>query len=222
MTVRAQASFSQRPTWPPSAAVRQRSIALMTFIWPRLTWPALALRHAAPWSRKISATSNAGRDIAAMRSAGLCCPSLWLSLALFGFLGLLTRLRQPVKRALDAGDQAGCDARVARRRVQFVVTQQCLDDSDISVVFEQVGREAVPQRMQRHVLLDPGRVGCLVEQAAQLAGRHRFAGLTAGKQPALLQRHARVPTRWAHLPPLSQQIEHLGRQHYVPILAALG
>src|SRR5450631_1732438 len=40
-------------------------------------------------------------------------------------------------------------------------------------------------------------------------------------QPALLQRHARVPTRWAHLPPLSQQIEHLGRQHYVPILAAL-
>src|SRR5882757_7646011 len=51
---------------------------------------------------------------------------------------------------------------------------------------------------------------------------HRFAGFTAGKQPALLQRHARVPTRWAYLPPLSQQIEHLGRQHYVPILAALG
>jgi len=101
-------------------------------------------------------------------------------------------------------------------------SEQRLDGSDISVVFEQVGREAVPQRMQRHVLLDPGRVGCLVEQAAQLAGRHRFAGLTAGKQPALLQRHARVPTCWAHLPPLSQQIEHLGRQHHVPILAALG
>src|SRR5882762_2552529 len=93
-------------------------------------------------------------------------------------------------------------------------SEQCLDDSDISVVFEQVGREAVPQRMQRYVLLDPGRVGCLVEQAAQLAGSHRFAGLTAGKQPALLQRHARVPTCWAYLPPLSQQIEHLGRQHY--------
>src|SRR5882672_9690187 len=61
---------------------------------------ALALRHAAPWSRKISATSSNRRDMAAMRSAGLCCPSL-------GFLGLLTRLRQSVKRALDAGDQAG-------------------------------------------------------------------------------------------------------------------
>src|SRR6266853_1627310 len=138
------------------------------------------------------------------------CGRLFFAATLFGFLGLLTRLRQPVTRALDAGDQAGCDPRVARRRIQFVVTQQCLDDSDISVVFEQVGREAVPQRMQRYVLLDPGCVGCLVEQAAQLAGSHRFAGLTAGKQPALLQRHARVPTRWAYLPPLSNRSSILG------------
>ena len=40
--------FSQRSTWPPSAAVRQRSIADITFNWSRLTWPALAERHAAP------------------------------------------------------------------------------------------------------------------------------------------------------------------------------
>src|SRR5437588_12077064 len=57
--------FSQRSTWPPSAAVRQRSIADMTFNWSRLTCPALAERHAAPWSRKISATSSFGRNIAA-------------------------------------------------------------------------------------------------------------------------------------------------------------
>ena len=62
--------FSQRATCPPSAAVRQRSIAFITFIWSRLTWLALALRHAAPWSRKISATSSAGRDTAADRYAG--------------------------------------------------------------------------------------------------------------------------------------------------------
>jgi hypothetical protein len=53
--------FSQRVTCPPSAAVRQLSIADITFNWSRLTWPALALRHAGPWSRKISATSKAGR-----------------------------------------------------------------------------------------------------------------------------------------------------------------
>src|SRR6516164_8723550 len=42
----------------------------MTFIWPRLTWPALVWRHAGPWSRKISATSNAGRHMAAGCYAG--------------------------------------------------------------------------------------------------------------------------------------------------------
>ena len=40
-------------------------LALITFNWSRLTWPALAERHAAPWSRKISATSSAGRNMAA-------------------------------------------------------------------------------------------------------------------------------------------------------------
>src|SRR4249920_2453621 len=38
-------------TCPPRAAVRQLSIADITFNWPRLTWPALALRQAGPWSR---------------------------------------------------------------------------------------------------------------------------------------------------------------------------
>src|ERR1700704_5906537 len=133
MTMWAHLSFSQRATWPPSAAVRQCSIALMTFIWPRLTWPALALRHAAPWSRKISATSSAGRDMAPLR---------W-RLVLPALLGLLARLGQQVEGALDAGDHAGGDAGVARRRVELVVTQKRLDDADIGTVLEQMGREAV-------------------------------------------------------------------------------
>ena len=62
--------FSQRATCPPRAAVRQLSIADITFNWPRLTWPALALRHAGPWPRKISATSSLGRATRAARQAG--------------------------------------------------------------------------------------------------------------------------------------------------------
>ena len=116
-------SFSQRATCPPSAAVRQRSMADITFNWSRLTCPALAERHAAPWSRKISATSSAGRGIAAGGYAG-GGPFLLLLASLRG-------LRQQIERALDVGDHAGGDARVARRRLQFVVTQQRLDDSDI-------------------------------------------------------------------------------------------
>ena len=73
--------FSQRSTCPPSAAVRQRSMADITFNWSRLTRPALARRQAAPWPRKISATSSAGRDTAAGRYAGgwsfLLFPGFW-------------------------------------------------------------------------------------------------------------------------------------------------
>src|ERR1700676_3729358 len=76
MTVGAQSR--QRATGPPSAAVRQRSMADITFIWSRLTRPALALRHAAPWSREISATSSAGRDMTAGRYADGWCFLLFL------------------------------------------------------------------------------------------------------------------------------------------------
>ncbi len=77
--------FSQRSTCPPSAAVRQRSIADITFNWSRLTWPALAARHAAAWPRKISATSSFGRDTAAGAYAcGCTCLQLFSA-----FLGLL-------------------------------------------------------------------------------------------------------------------------------------
>src|SRR5260370_321941 len=77
------------------------------------------------------------------------------------------------------------------------------------------------QSMQRYGLLDPGGVGRLVEQAAQLAGRHRLAGPVAGKQPAFLCGRSGIVTRWACLPPLAQQIERLRRQHHVAVLAAL-
>jgi hypothetical protein len=54
----------------------------------------------------------------------------------------------------------------------------------------------VAQRVQRHALLDPGRIGRLVKQAVELAGGHRLAGPTAGKQPAFLQGRSRIVTRW--------------------------
>jgi len=59
--------------------------------------------------------------------------------------------------------------------------QQRLDDANIGVAFEQMGREAVAERVQHHALLDPGRVDHLVEQAAPLAGGHRLT-----MPPALL------------------------------------
>src|SRR5258708_21096718 len=125
--------------------------------------------------------------------------------------GLLARLRQPVERALDASNHAGGDARIARCRIQLVVTQKRLDDSNISTALEQVRREAVAQSMQRHRLLDPGGVGRLVQQAAQLAGRYWLCRPVSREQPAFPCGRAAIVTRWACLPPLAQQIERLRR-----------
>ena len=90
------AQSSQRSTCPPSAAVRQRSIADMTLSWPRLTWPAWDARQAGPRWRKMSATSTAGRDNG-RASAG--------------------HLPQEVERTGHLADRADGDAGVERRRV---------------------------------------------------------------------------------------------------------
>ncbi len=55
---------SQAATWLPSSAVRQASMAAIALSCPRLKCPALALRQAALWLRKISATSSTGRGMA--------------------------------------------------------------------------------------------------------------------------------------------------------------
>src|SRR5712692_5834175 len=186
--------FSQRATCPPRAAVRQRSIALITFNWPRLTWPALARRHAGPKSRRISATSRAGRGMAAGRSSRLQ--------RLASLPEHPARLAQQVEWALDGRDHAGGHTRVARCRVELLVTEESLNDPDIGPTFEQMGRKTVAQRMQRHRLLDAGRVSRLVKQTIELPGRHRLSRLAARKQPALLLRHAGIVTGRSHLPPL--------------------
>src|SRR3954447_20957408 len=83
----------------------------MTLSWPRLTWPALAVRQAAPWSRKMSATSRAGRGM----SAGALCRRLaWLH----------PYRREPIERAHDHADGVGSDPRIGW--IQAVVATQSL------------------------------------------------------------------------------------------------
>jgi hypothetical protein len=43
------------------------------------------------------------------------------------------------------------------------VSEQRLNDSDVGAALEEMGREAVAQRMQGHALLDPGRFCRLME-----------------------------------------------------------
>src|SRR6516164_2249327 len=108
--MRSCAQSSQRSTCPPSAAVRQVSIADMTFSWPRLTWPALAVRHAAPWARKTSAASRRGRAKGRPRSGGQ--------------RSAREVHAQPLQRALDVADRVDGDAGVERGRFELGVAER--------------------------------------------------------------------------------------------------
>src|SRR5271154_4521434 len=115
--MRRWAQASQRSTCPPNATVRQRSIADMTFSWPRLTWPAWDARQAGPRWRKMCATSTAGRDNG--RASG----------------GRLHLAQQQVERAGHLAERLDGDARVERGRVELFVSEH-LDDANIGLLLQ--------------------------------------------------------------------------------------
>jgi hypothetical protein len=82
-------------------------MADMTFSCPRLTGPALALRQAGPWLRKISATSIAGRDKGKPRSGGR------------SYLG-----EQQVERAGDLANRLDSDTGVERGGIELLEAEQ--------------------------------------------------------------------------------------------------
>src|SRR5512136_1363591 len=112
----------------------------MTRSWARLRWPALAMRQASPWQRKMSATSSFGRSTA----VELC--------------GRDERYLQGFQRALNLPDHARCHARIPRCGVDVPVSEQVLDDAKLDSVFQQMGRKAVSQCVHRYALGQSGRI----------------------------------------------------------------
>src|SRR5215471_9058365 len=193
------AQSSQRATWPPRAAVRQLSIADITFNWPRLTWPALAVRQAAPWSRKMSATSRTGRATSACALLGrLVSPD--------------PQWRQPIQWADDRADGVGGDARIEHGGLELGMTEQHLDHADVGVLLQEVGREAVAQCVRRHPFGDLGHVGGGMDRPIELAHRDVVDRVLSGKQPGFRPRDP---------PPVTQQPKQLRREHRQAILAPL-
>src|SRR6476661_7167939 len=191
------AQSSQRSTCPPSAAVRQRSIADMALSWPRLTWPAWDARQAGPRWRKMSATSTAGRDNGGA-SAG--------------------HLQQKVERARHLADRADGDAGVKRRRVELFVSEQDLDDPDIGLLFQKMGGKAMPQGMNTDALGNAGTCCRQANEPVELARTHMLPAI-ARKQPGLAGSHPSLLAR--HAPPVAQQLEKVRRENDIPVLLAL-
>ena len=68
---------------------------------------------------------------------------------------------------MDVADRIGRDLRIARRRVELGMSEQHLDHANIDILLQEMGGEAVPQRMRRCVLLDPGRLRSRVAGAGK-------------------------------------------------------
>src|SRR5260370_14033897 len=85
-----------------------------------------------------------------------------------------------------------------------------------------MGGKGVSKRRERYALGDSGRLGGLMKEAVEWAGCHRLPGPLAWKQPALLHGSCGIEPPPARLPPLAQQVERVGRQHDIAVLAALG
>jgi hypothetical protein len=54
------------------------------------------------------------------------------------------------------------------------MSEQHLDHANIDILLQEMGGEAVPQRMPRHVLLDPGRLRSRVAGAGKLTRGDRL------------------------------------------------
>ena len=74
------------------------------------------------------------------------------------------------------------------------MAQKCLNHANIDILLQEVRGETVPQRVWRHVLLDPRGLSGSTDGAAELAGRQ--TGLRPGNsQPPGSSRLRRRPSR---------------------------
>src|SRR5665213_2997825 len=95
--------------------------------------------------------------------------------------------------------------------------EQNLDDTDIDILLQQMGGEAMTQCMRRHSLLDAGGFRRLMNGAVELARRDGLEAVAARKQPAVREKDI---TALALAPPEPKQHQQLRRQHRVAVLAA--
>jgi 3-hydroxyisobutyrate dehydrogenase len=106
---------------------------------------------------------------------------------------------------------------VERGGRQLGVTKQDLDDADVDAVLEQMGGEAVSQRVRADSPSDPGSVGSLGRDPMDLPVADRLEVMQAGEQPSVGMHHALSPT---DLPPFAQQQKQVMREHRVAVTAA--
>src|SRR5260221_1968248 len=176
---------------PPSAEVRQVSMADITFSWARLIRPACAARQAGPTARKTSATSNDGRIAYSAARA----------------LSLHQQL-EVLERTGYRADRLRRDTGIKRRRVELGMSQKDLNNPDVDVLLQKMRGEAVTQGMGCHALPDAGRFRRLMDGSIELAGRDWLDRAATREQPAMGE-HDTSPLALA--PPETKQLHEVRR-----------
>ena len=119
--------------------MRQRSIADITFSWPRLTWPAIGRTPGGAVVAEDVRDLQSGASHRAPASGSAARPPG----------------RSGVSRSsglITARMRLGGDVGIERGRVELGVAEQDLDDADVDVLLQQMRGEAVAQRVRRHPL----------------------------------------------------------------------
>jgi hypothetical protein len=93
-----------------------------------------------------------------------------------GLLPISPRARrtQGIDWALDLGNHSSRHTTVTGRRLEFVVSEQRLNQPDIRAALEQMSREAVAKRMQGDCLAQSRGSRGLLEQPAELTRGQRL------------------------------------------------
>src|SRR5258708_36067868 len=160
-------------------------MAVMTRRWARLRWASLAARQTAPWRRKTSAPSRVGRGIASV--SGRRC-----------------RLHiQKFEWALDFPDGVDCHPCVAGGGCNVTMAEQILDHVNVDALFQEMGGEAMPQRVHGDRFIEPRGLNGAMADALQLARRNPPSWVS-WEQPVL---------RTLTLPVIAKDAEQLLGQH---------
>ena len=123
----------------------------------------------------------------------------------------MTALRgvQLLQWAYDFAEDVGGDLRIERRRFEFLVPEQHLDQSDVDFLFEQVGGEGMAQGVHRDMFLDAGFIGGGMDGAVELSCAEVPDRILAGEQPAAVEHLALRP---GNAPPDTQPLKQYRRQ----------
>src|SRR5579864_4879364 len=182
---------------PPSAAVRQRSMAVNNFRCSRFNHERLNSMKFRPALRTKSATSSGGRCISRR-------DQFW-------------RLA-----SAHPGTRGGTEMKLRKMEVnrgflQIAMTEQNLNGAQIRSGFEQVRRETVPQGVRMNLQTEPRPFGCFpasLPDHFRVDGRFPRVPPVAGEQPDLRSAPKSAPER-------SEFLQQLRTKHDISIFAAL-